>query len=67
MVLELDGTIYITGDHGKADEMFHFSYNQPKTAHSVNPVYFLMLNKRLENSGQKLNLHGLYDIAPFIL
>ena len=62
----MDGTIYITADHGNAEAMFDFSSNQPSTAHTRNPVPFIMIQNGL-NSDKKLPLTQLSDIAPFIL
>ncbi len=68
IVLELNGTIYLTGDHGNAEYMWDKETNQPRTSHNTDPVYFLVLNKNLENKKIDLNnLHELSDIAPYIL
>ncbi len=61
-----NGTLYITADHGNAEDMFDEKTGQPKTAHTTNPVYFLMLKKDVQPAILK-NLHGLSDIAPFIV
>ncbi len=61
------GTLYITSDHGNAEEMFDEQTGQVKTAHTANPVPFIAINKSLYQSGQELPLHELADIAPFIL
>jgi 2,3-bisphosphoglycerate-independent phosphoglycerate mutase len=69
VVDKLDGTLIITADHGNAEDMFDEKTCQPKTSHTNNPVYFLMLNKQLKDLNYKLpqSLKGLSDIAPFIL
>lgn len=67
VVQEMGGTLYITADHGKAEQMIDSKTGQPRTAHTTNPVPFIMLRKGLENSGEKLPLKGLSDIAGFIL
>lgn len=64
---KLNGTMYITADHGKAELMFDVNTGQPDTAHTTNPVPFLMINKKLKGQNNKLNLHELADIMPFIL
>lgn len=61
-----NGILYITGDHGKAEEMFDTTNNCPLTAHTTNPVYFIMIKKDLLHSHTQLPLHQLSDIAPFI-
>ena len=38
-----------------------------RTAHTQNPVPFIVVKKDLQNSNQVVNLHGLCDIAPYIL
>ncbi len=67
LITQLNGTMYITADHGKAEDMFDEDNNQPRTAHTTNQVPFIMIRKDLENSGKQLHLHGLSDIASFIL
>lgn len=62
-----NGTLYITADHGNAEEMFDTKSGQPKTSHTNNPVYFVMAQKDLKESGQELPLTELSDIAPFIV
>jgi 2,3-bisphosphoglycerate-independent phosphoglycerate mutase len=67
IVLGMHGTLYITADHGKAEEMFDIKTGLPRTAHTANPVPFLMIREDLKNSTMKLPLTELSDIAPFIL
>jgi 2,3-bisphosphoglycerate-independent phosphoglycerate mutase len=67
VVEKMAGTLYIVADHGKAEEMRDPVTHQPKTAHTANPVYFLMLQKNLKNGSRELPLHQLADVAPFIL
>jgi 2,3-bisphosphoglycerate-independent phosphoglycerate mutase len=66
VVKKMNGTLYITADHGSAEDMFDEVTNQPRTAHTSNPVPFLMIKNGTENSGE-LELKELADIAPFIL
>jgi 2,3-bisphosphoglycerate-independent phosphoglycerate mutase len=66
VVQKLDGTLYITADHGKAEEMAD-SKGNPRTAHTTNLVPFMMIRKGLEQSTLELPLIQLRDIAPFIL
>ncbi len=65
-VVEQNGTIYITADHGNAETMFDELNNQNCTSHTSNPVPFYMLSQKAQ---QKLDVHleGLADVAPFIL
>jgi 2,3-bisphosphoglycerate-independent phosphoglycerate mutase len=67
IVKELGGTLYITGDHGNAEKKWDFVQNGPSTAHTTNPVPFIMLGKNLKNVPKLLPLKTLADIAPFIL
>ena len=67
IVEQRDGTLFITADHGNAEQMFDPQSNQPRTAHTTNPVPFLMINKKLKNKDIQLPLKELSDIAPFIL
>jgi 2,3-bisphosphoglycerate-independent phosphoglycerate mutase len=72
VVTTMDGTIYITGDHGNAESMFDEQSQQPKTSHTLNPVPFIMINKEVAHKSfailaSSARLHGLRDIAPFIL
>jgi 2,3-bisphosphoglycerate-independent phosphoglycerate mutase len=61
-VKEKNGIILITADHGNAEKMFDETTNQPFTAHTNNPVPFIMIGK-----DGKLNNGSLCDIAPTIL
>lgn len=57
-------TVLLTADHGNAD----FTRNadgSPNTAHSLNPVPFILISDKLKNA--KLNNGILADIAPTIL
>jgi 2,3-bisphosphoglycerate-independent phosphoglycerate mutase len=67
VVESMGGTMYITADHGKAEDMYDPETGMPRTAHTNNPVPFIMLRKDLENSNYTLPLTQLADIAPFIL
>ena len=67
VVYAKNGTLIITSDHGKAEDMFDEATQQPRTAHTTNPVPFIMINKKYEQGSYKLPLNQLADIAPFIL
>ncbi|MHC6178492.1 2,3-bisphosphoglycerate-independent phosphoglycerate mutase [Clostridium sp. JNZ X4-2] len=63
-VLEKDGTVFITADHGNCEEMIDYSTQKPMTAHTTNKVPFLYISK----SAEKLKKSGiLADIAPTML
>ena len=67
VVTNMDGTLYITADHGNAEDMFDEETGQPRTAHTNNPVPFIMIQQGLKQSDMALPLNQLSDIAPFIL
>lgn len=68
VVEAMGGTMYVTADHGNAEEMYDEKAHQPRTAHTSNPVPFIMLRSDLKGIGkEKLPLTQLSDIAPFIL
>ena len=65
VLIEVNGTLLITADHGNADQMFNQD-GSIRTAHSLNPVPFIMVNEELKD--KKLKQSGcLADIAPTIL
>jgi len=60
------GTVLITADHGNADIMHDESTHGPHTAHTLNPVPFLLIDDRY--LGRTLRRDGaLKDIAPTVL
>ena len=60
------GTVLITADHGNADIMYDAVKDEPYTAHTLNPVPFIMVNDALQD--KTLQTGGaLKDIAPTIL
>jgi 2,3-bisphosphoglycerate-independent phosphoglycerate mutase len=65
-VKKVNGTIFITADHGNAEKMFDVENNQPHTAHTTNDVPFIMVKNDIR--GITLRAIGtLADIAPTIL
>ena len=67
IIKQMNGTLFITADHGKAEDMFDEATQQPRTAHTTNRVPFLVINQKYRHSTMTLPLHQLSDIAPFIL
>lgn len=63
-VLNLGGVVLITADHGNAEKMWDDENNLPWTAHTTNPVNFIIVSNGLV---KKVNDGGLADIAPTIL
>ena len=63
---EMGGTVLICADHGNADIMYDQQTKGPHTAHTLNPVPFLLINDRYV--GRMLRRDGaLKDIAPTVL
>ena len=48
VVKQLNGTLYFTADHGNAELMWDETSNQAHTAHTTNPVEFIMVLLELE-------------------
>jgi 2,3-bisphosphoglycerate-independent phosphoglycerate mutase len=78
-VLAKDGAVFITADHGNAEDMFNMQTGSIDKEHSTNPVPFIIVSRQFEG----LNLGGqeapngdlslikpqgiLSDVAPTIL
>lgn len=75
-ISEHNGTMYITADHGNAEEMLSFpgktyffttSEGSLSTDHTSNPVPFMVINKNYYDSGILVEKGELCDVAPTIL
>lgn len=64
-ILELDGTVLITADHGNAELMTDPVTGAPFTAHTTNKVPFIYVANKTD--GISLNDGKLADIAPTML
>jgi len=64
-VLQKDGAVAITADHGNAEEMIDPQTGAADTKHSTNPVPFIAIKKGLIS--RELSVGGLSDVAPTIL
>jgi len=65
-LLELEGEILLTADHGNAEEMIDPDTKRVKTSHSLNPVELIYISGKAK--GKKLKSGGkLADIAPTAL
>jgi 2,3-bisphosphoglycerate-independent phosphoglycerate mutase len=62
-VLELDGTLLITSDHGNAERLWNTEKNLPWTAHTTNKVNFIVVSNRKYVAADG----GLADLAPTML
>lgn len=58
--------VIITADHGNAEQMLDYETNEPYTAHTLNPVPFILIDDFLKGAALKKGC-GLKDIAPTIL
>lgn len=61
--LALGGAVLITADHGNAEKMWDAQNNGPWTAHTTNPVNFIVVS----DMDVTVKDGGLADIAPTIL
>lgn len=65
-VLERKGTVIVTGDHGNAEMMLEEDSDEPHTAHTTNPVPFILIGERYQGTSLKEG-GALEDIAPTAL
>lgn len=64
--LENNVEMIITADHGNAEWMYNEQTHAPQTAHTTNPVPFILVTNDLKDA--KLKPTGaLCDIAPTVL
>lgn len=63
-VLEKNGFVIITADHGNLEKMLDEN-NGPYTAHTTNPVNFILIDNEKKHCLKKMGKLG--DIAPTIL
>lgn len=64
-VKEVGGVLFICADHGNAEKMIDYETGKPHTAHTTNPVPFILVNA---DPDMKLREGGcLADIAPTLL
>lgn len=65
-ILKLQGAVLITADHGNAEAKIDLKTGQPLTAHTSNPVPFILVCDKLKD--RELEEGGaLRDIAPTVL
>ncbi|MCR5202489.1 MAG: 2,3-bisphosphoglycerate-independent phosphoglycerate mutase [Lachnospiraceae bacterium] len=64
-VKKVNGTMFICADHGNAEQMVDYTTGNPHTAHTTNPVPFILVNYdpayTIKEGGK------LCDIAPTLL
>ena len=62
---EVDGVMFICADHGNAEQLIDYETNAPFTAHTTNPVPFILVNA---DPAYKLREGGcLADIVPTLI
>ena len=74
-VLKMGGSLFITADHGNAEELANPRTEEPDTEHSVFPVpfWYVAPEKQRQRSeseimGSKNNVRGILgDVAPTVL
>ncbi len=64
-LIEKDGVMFICADHGNAEQMVNYETGKPHTAHTTNPVPFILVNYdeayTIKEGGR------LCDIVPTLL
>jgi 2,3-bisphosphoglycerate-independent phosphoglycerate mutase len=64
-VREVGGAMFVCADHGNAEQMIDFETGEPHTAHTTNPVPFILVNYE---AGYGLREGGcLADIVPTLI
>lgn len=64
-ILAADGVMFICADHGNAEQLVDYATGEPFTAHTTNPVPFILVN-----AGEEYGLREggcLADIAPTLI
>ncbi len=64
-VRDAGGLLAITADHGNAEQMWDAARGEPHTAHTTNPVPFVLLGEAAR--GVRLEAGRLADVAPTLL
>lgn len=67
LVVAMDGTLFITGDHGNAEQQIDPETGEPSPMHTKNPVPFIVVTQKPLSRALTSQMHGLADIAPLIL
>jgi 2,3-bisphosphoglycerate-independent phosphoglycerate mutase len=64
-ILKVDGQMFICADHGNSEQLVDYENGEPFTAHTTNPVPFILVNG---GEGIELREGGkLADIVPTLL
>jgi 2,3-bisphosphoglycerate-independent phosphoglycerate mutase len=65
--LSMEYTVFITADHGNAEQKINPKTGQISTEHTDNPVPFIAISKELQGRYVRLQSGILADVAPTIL
>lgn len=64
-LLSVDGQMFLCADHGNAEQLIDYETNEPFTAHTTNPVPFILIN---HDKDYTLDEGGcLADVAPTLI
>ena len=66
---EMGAILVVTADHGNADQMLEKNKKggvAPRTAHSLNPVPFIVYDKHEKHELKEGNTFGLANVAPTV-
>ena len=67
-VTNLGGIVFVTADHGNAEELIDLQTGEIDTKHSTNPVPFIVIDKQETRTTSRVLPRGiLADISPTIL
>ncbi|OHD14524.1 MAG: phosphoglycerate mutase (2,3-diphosphoglycerate-independent), partial [Spirochaetes bacterium GWB1_27_13] len=55
-ILKKDGVVFLTADHGNAEQMLDYTTGAPMTAHTSNLVWLSLISKRPELQKDKIRL-----------
>lgn len=66
-VVNKGGVVFITADHGNAEEMINMSSGEVDTEHSIYPVPFMIIGKKFMGQNMMLPSGILADVAPTML
>jgi 2,3-bisphosphoglycerate-independent phosphoglycerate mutase len=62
---KIGGTAIVTADHGNAEQMLHYETGEPHTAHTTNPVPFVLVDPTF--TGKLREGGALRDVSPTLL
>lgn len=69
-ILEKDGVVLLTSDHGNAEQMIAYETGKPMTAHTTNKVWLSLISKRSGLHKDEIHLREdgrLADVIPTMI